>query len=402
MFSFGKGVFLVAALVCTRAKASILDHRAMGDDVVSTSPEMDPNHNPPMSTLTTAPFSSILPSTYLGSPSPDLPTTDSSIAGHPYSVYEEIESLDLDSLGLHLSNLRFLQVGSDLEDQDPDFGTSTSSVEGAQGNPDRQSSLTALEACMKKGKEHWDLLQHNLQVAGPSRNLFAKAAVFLAYYETKGPYWLGAPDELHKNLTQRGLGLHELYQTWTVYARKFPFGAEASMKDVPYETVYNPSQGVMIVNYAYKAFDGQRKLFHSDILYQTLLQKVIARNELTKKVASRRRFSVRKLTTIIRHNVNNVKTTAIILLAYQERLGLSEDMALFDETWRKWTPDGEFGDYFWALCDTDNIRGVVHMLNDYRVELGRKTIKEIMTRNGDQTDIWITLEDYKPRPTPKL
>ncbi|MCJ1246738.1 hypothetical protein MMC30_003947 [Trapelia coarctata] len=73
---------------------------------------------------------------------------------------------------------------------------------------------------------------------------------------------------------------------------------------------------------------------------------------------------------VVRHNIMNTDTQAIIQKAYKDiKLGITED----PHVWEKGT------NAFYALLGTVNGKGVVRMLTDYSNSLGRKTIGSIFT-----------------------
>lgn len=69
------------------------------------------------------------------------------------------------------------------------------------------------------------------------------------------------------------------------------------------------------------------------------------------------------------------------------------DKVAGEGVWRSWTMQGEGGGegngFFVAMLGTDNVRGVVWLLGDHAVEMGRKEVVGIWTRwEGVHPDVW--------------
>ena len=385
---------LVVTLAQVRATpaARLLPRGSEGEELSLNWQEAAPDHLPNLPAIPNKP----LP-TFSDLPSPVFQTPRSSLANPP----PDLNFGDDNSRGLTLEELRFL--ASEFDGEYNTYHPSLSSVVNAQSkvkteNPDREFG-----DFVTKGKLNWDRLQNNLRGSSTPSDLSTRRQTFKDYYFAKGPLWdnFGA-DDLHSELLRQGLGAGDLYQGWMVDSLTTKFGSPTTRLQPPYGAIYNPSQGVIIVLHAIKQDDEQKKLYHSDVLYQTLAQKVIPRNELRQDQASPKSFSAKKLSTILHRQVINIDTEWVISSAYYQFLGFDPDTQILDNVWRSWTPEGPSKSGFMALCGTDNVKGAVHMLNDYRAELGWKTIKEIRTWRRDLTHIWITLEDSRPGKTARL
>ena len=429
-----RAMLLVATLVAVRATPmlSLLNHRALGD-IIEPGPVWNNIPFPPDSPRTSV--STNLTTCSLDVSRPRLPASDSPLATRADSFDAEDEHLLPDSPDF--SAPEYVSTGyrqayhvthnSDSESSGSGSGGSESgtsdSMEPVESYGERESeegserNKLLFERLKLKGESYWSRLQHNLGRAGPLPNTVEKQEIFSKFYKAEGPVWEGVPMGLAYVLQNHGLGSRNLYQTWRVRSRVLGSDdtsatsatsqsgdapARPATQSLPFETIYNPLQGVMIVTLAFKRHDTHKELFHSDILFQTLLQKVVASNQLREGQLCPVPFDVKKLSSVIQHDIVNEETNAVILLAYYEFLWIGKYAAKRDTHWRRWTPDGPFRDAFFALCGTDNVKTVIHMLNDYRGELGRKSIKEIVTRNGLETDIWIVLEDSLPLISAKL
>ena len=252
------------------------------------------------------------------------------------------------------------------------------------------------DACLGKGRKNWNNLQSLLRSTSPPPSRDAARKNFNEYYLAIGPEWTKAPRKLKGALALAGVTDERLLQSWEVDSRKERNSDASATIIPPYETIYVPSKGVLIVDMALKEQDMQQKLFHSDILFLTLEQRVIPANMLRSNMLSPTRFQVRKLSVVIHNYVVNFITKRTILHAYAKYLGLTEHQVKSDGIWRQWSPDGPYPEAFLALCGTDNVKGTLYMLKDYRSELGRKTIRDIWTRGDSEPDIWINLMDWKP------
>ena len=423
-----RAMLLVATLVAVRATpmVSLHDHRALGDSIES-GPVWNNIPSHPDSPWTSV--STNLTTISLDVSRPRLPASDSPLAtrADPFDTEDDNSlpsSPDFSAVEYGSTDYRpayYVTHNSDSESgasrSDGSEADTSDSMEAVESYGDKKSEVGSEKNVMQferfklKGESYWSRLQHNLGRAGPLRDNVETQETFSKFYKAEGPVWEGVPMGLYHTLQTHGLGSRNLYQTWKVKSRALESddtsatsqsGVASATQYPPYETIYNPLQGVMIVTMAFKKYDTHKELFHSDILFQTLLQEVVVSNQLRQGQASPAPFDVKTLSIVIQHDVVNEETNAVILLAYSEFLWIGEYAAKRDTHWRRWRPDGPFRDAFFALCGTDNVKAVVHMLNDYRAELGRKTIKEILTRKGLETDIWIVLEDLPPLISAKL
>ena len=395
MSRFKRALVLLAALASVRATptATGLNLRFSGDGVVpmwqDTSLDDLPSSSAPqlLSHVSVPPHRS--PPSTSGSSRPS--------SQNLYNLWDatadELELFDgnfLDKIeGEHGSNYGFPPSDDTTESDD-------SLMLGAGYSPAR------FKKYFIKGTAYWNRLQENLQSANAAPDVSDKAKHFKEYYEAAGPAWYKLSTRLADRLIVEGYGSNDLYQTWSVCSRQYIDGPPFTGLGWPYIMTLNPSEGVVIVQQAFKAKDMQKKLFHSDILYQTFAQTVSTNNQIREGAAAAKPFDVKDLSVIIHNHVINDATQDVVLHAYQKFLNIHSTDAWEDDNWRRWTPDGPEREAFLALCGTDNVKGVVNMLNDYRVELGRKTIKDIWTMSTPLMDIEIRLEDYRPPPRAKL
>ena len=384
-----RGLLILATLVFVQAtpRNAILSHRVLGQTA-------GPDWQAPIRNNTQASWNSSITAPLHTSPKTSLASL-SRRGNFQTTPLNAANRDDFSAESEYLRESRSTAEDAALREQADNFLHFIESVGQIESHAAQVKIKTIIEDITRKGMGYWDRLQLSLQGGLRRSYLEERRWRFTEYYKTSGPDWNGVPYTLRDELNVHGLGFQGLYQTWDVTTKTSDVDLISGVGlEVPYSTAYNPSQGVMIVKTAFKSFDDVQKLYHSDILYQTLAQRVIPKNQLRQNQLSGTRFQPQKLKTIIRHHIVNPGTLAVILMAYSEVFRMDPDAALQDTTWRTWTLGDPSEKWFYALCGTDNVKGVLHLLTDYVVELNWKTIKEIRTRNGLVTDIWITLENY--------
>ncbi|KAL9605737.1 MAG: hypothetical protein Q9179_001084 [Wetmoreana sp. 5 TL-2023] len=193
-----------------------------------------------------------------------------------------------------------------------------------------------------------------------------------------------APDPFHPKFVGQDLLNHgfdpRLVTMWQTIPRLSPNGQldprRGPAGSAPYENGFDTRNGVIVATYNYRYLDRQKQLPWSELIYWTWRS----------AQAHQHGGLISNLRTVVRQNIANEVTWAVLDTLYRNR-GLFDD----DPTWIKWTM-GEQGHTFEALLGTDNVKGVVWLLNDHAAEMKKKTIKEIWTRwaHGG-LDIWIEI-----------
>ncbi|KAI4188779.1 MAG: hypothetical protein L6R41_001925 [Letrouitia leprolyta] len=132
-----------------------------------------------------------------------------------------------------------------------------------------------------------------------------------------------------------------------------------------YDNSFDTKNGLIVAHWNYNHADHQRRLQWSEITYQTW-----------KFVQKKNGGSISNLRAVIRHQAANPGTLTTLRVLFKNRL-LHPNAG--DETWYDWTEENQHY-FFFALLGTDNVKGVLWLLNDHTVEIGRKEVTKVWVR----------------------
>ncbi|KAL8637935.1 MAG: hypothetical protein Q9226_009057 [Calogaya cf. arnoldii] len=169
----------------------------------------------------------------------------------------------------------------------------------------------------------------------------------------------------------------EYLDTWTTMD-KVPREDEDAAP--PYKNSFNTRDGLLIAEENFRIDDmAPKRLPWSELMYHTWTEAA--------SYAGVKGGPISNLKTVLRQSIVNTETQAILTLMYarQRNPGLRPHVH-YD--WFQW--DDITHAAFWdALMATDNVKGVVFLLKDHSVEIGRKIITDVWTRwDGAYPDIW--------------
>lgn len=142
--------------------------------------------------------------------------------------------------------------------------------------------------------------------------------------------------------------------------------------------MFDTKNGILIADANFRAEDTQKALNWSELMYQTW-----ALANVTRGVGG----PISNLRSIVRSEVVNEGTKAAFEVAYQNNLLRPGGDG--PEDWREWN-EATHGSFFLDMLATDNIKGVVWLLNDHAAEMGRKEITSIYSRwtRGNSLNLW--------------
>ncbi|KAL8690072.1 MAG: hypothetical protein Q9218_004400 [Villophora microphyllina] len=252
---------------------------------------------------------------------------------------------------------------------------STAAPKGDGPNDDAPCKTYA--DCGPIGLRHWNTLQATIMQENPQDGRDGDY-LFPSWYAvqlSRIPYFAGPI--LQMDL--RGHGFDpKLLDPWETTARVKLYGAPD-----PYAAAYHhgfDTKNGLIVAYSNdRSLDTQKKLNYGEILYHTW-----------KTLQTRQKGSpISTLKTIIRQGVTTPETLNVLHTLYTGR-----QLPMDQQMWYQWTElDQEY--YFWALLGTDNVLGVLELLNGHANEIGKKEITEIWTRwaRPANPDIWIEVRE---------
>ncbi|KAI4269894.1 MAG: hypothetical protein L6R38_007298 [Xanthoria sp. 2 TBL-2021] len=240
--------------------------------------------------------------------------------------------------------------------------------------------------CAINGEDSWQKLQTTLQNPASTDNWPDGHQLYNDYYTLDTAPYTAVDNSIAQDLLNHGFSAMDSGKyTEATVSSEHPIDPISG--PVAFQNLFNTEEGVIIANYNYNRFDLYRKLHWSEIIYQTYL-------ELVKRQPGQ---SVTNLRAIVRHNLANDHTLRVLWTGYDARKIPIKNYPL----WVKWTEAEQ--KYLWqGLLGTDNVRGVVWLLNDHAQALGKKTIMEIWTRIGlpreeqsaGPVDIWIGIGPY--------
>ncbi|KAI4251763.1 MAG: hypothetical protein LQ352_004675 [Teloschistes flavicans] len=249
------------------------------------------------------------------------------------------------------------------------------------------------ETCSTKGHAYWKTLQATL-ANSDSRDRTDGLSLFNAYYKASFDYTSPADPDLHQDLLNHGIEADQL-DRWTTYDKKSSTSAMGHFF-APYENIFDTYRGAIIAEANYRDWDAAKKLPWSELMYITYqFASRYADNENLHPLQDDDEpphppgGPIANLKHVIQHIVVNAGTKTILRNAYESnKYPVGADKVNDEGVWRQWTMKGSAG-FFTAMLGTDNVKGVVWLLNDHAVEMGRKEVVEIWTRwDGEHPDIW--------------
>ncbi|KAI4284866.1 MAG: hypothetical protein L6R38_001131 [Xanthoria sp. 2 TBL-2021] len=219
--------------------------------------------------------------------------------------------------------------------------------------------------CSSKGFILWNTLHTTLfkdQITDRNdRSLFQK------HYISEFSHFDLPDKKFHLPLRNRGIEIVKM-DYWAIYPKNPDTQENERPDDPPYLNMFDTKNGILIADANFRAEDTQKALNWSELMYQTW-----ALANVTRGVGG----PISNLRSIVRSEVVNEGTKAAFEVAYQNNLLRPGGDG--PEDWREWN-EATHGSFFLDMLATDNIKGVVWLLNDHAAEMGRKEITSIYSR----------------------
>ncbi|KAL8998258.1 MAG: hypothetical protein Q9169_002662 [Polycauliona sp. 2 TL-2023] len=208
---------------------------------------------------------------------------------------------------------------------------------------------------------------------------------FQTYYDPDyaGKYRIAQDDpEIEQAMLDRDMDIADM-GIWAVNA----FDPVRQYRSIllAYYNAFNTRAGIIVAKANYRSNDRTAKvnqLQWSEIVYQTWKEAAAQEAEEQKPHGP-----ISNLRAVIRSNVVNSGTQKVMTAAYKSNNWEPEK----DTDWRTWTKVSA-PSFFYGLLGTTNIKGVIWLLRDHAVEIGRKDISAIYTLWLEENlNIWIEI-----------
>ncbi|KAL8689287.1 MAG: hypothetical protein Q9218_005008 [Villophora microphyllina] len=252
---------------------------------------------------------------------------------------------------------------------------------------DRQSDddvCNSYEDCGSSGLKYWNILHTTLQQSSP-RDRSDGAAIFLETYGVTVSDLGFDMANIASELTSHGFD-PKLLTNWATTSID-PKTRLDNAQYQPYINDFDTKNGLIIAQSNYREFDRSKTLPWSELIYYTW--QIIQSQQNGSPISN--------LRTVVRKQVCNPGTLDVLRAIYKSQ---QLTTGAGDNKWYKWTEADQMYS-FYGLLGTDNVKGVVWLLNDHAAAIGKKEITEIWTRWGGQSpDIWIEIapaQDYGQR-----
>ncbi|KAI4246200.1 MAG: hypothetical protein LQ352_006442, partial [Teloschistes flavicans] len=149
-------------------------------------------------------------------------------------------------------------------------------------------------------------------------------------------------------------------------------------KATAYYNTFATHAGVLIAENNWRASDTQKKLPWSEIVYQTWRLAAAHADTLNADDDVHPPGApIAGLRSVVRHSVVNAGTKAVVSAAYAANEWAAGGDG--EDEWREWT-EASTPAFFYGLLGTDNVKGVLWLLKDHAVEMGRKEVTKVWTR----------------------
>ncbi|KAL9626258.1 MAG: hypothetical protein Q9204_007449 [Flavoplaca sp. TL-2023a] len=238
--------------------------------------------------------------------------------------------------------------------------------------------------CGPDGLKYWNTLHTTLSQANPVENFPNGKPIFDQYYGVAPSESPNPIKRIRQDLIDHGFDL-SLLTGWSTMSKNQQTGGLETDPVPAYDNDFDTRNGLLVASANYREWDSQRQLPWSELMFQTwpIVQ------------AAQGGGPISNLKVVIRKEVENQGTQEVLKAMYRNRRGPDGQVLTMnkgDPTWYQWTEE-QHAFFFHALIGTDNVKGVVWLLNDHPNAMGKKEIKDIWTRWTERDpDIWINLQ----------
>lgn len=239
---------------------------------------------------------------------------------------------------------------------------------------------TSFDACRNDGYKVWNILQTTL-TDPQAKDKTEGNKIFPQSYVVQPSEIQFSYVGLERDLTEHGFNVTELSDWETTSIN--PITHEPD-DPAAYDNSFDTKRGLIVAHWNYNIADHQRRLPWSEIIYQTW------------KFAQQMTDggSISNLRAVIRHQAANPGTLTTLRILFKNRK-LRPNAG--DGTWYEWN-ETEHDVFFFALVGTDNVKGILWLLNDHSAEIGKKEVTRVWVRwPGLFPDIWIDIAPASPK-----
>ncbi|KAL8991018.1 MAG: hypothetical protein Q9169_007967 [Polycauliona sp. 2 TL-2023] len=247
----------------------------------------------------------------------------------------------------------------------------------------------AYNTCSEKGLAYWNKLQTTLYQAQQGQIIDRDdSAVFAKHYRTEYYDSSSVELDLQQPLKNRDVDPMTEMDTWRVSGFDTILGRKD--KDPAYYNIFDTHNGFIIADSNRRAGDSQQKLQWSELMYQTWVVASQKATQLTSALPGHQPGGpISNLRGVVQHFIVNKGTQQVLAAAYKAN-GWEPGYDGEDQ-WREFREEnaGRKNFFFYGILGTDNVKGIVWLLNDHANEFGRKDISAIHVRwHMGNPDIW--------------
>lgn len=231
--------------------------------------------------------------------------------------------------------------------------------------------------CSTDGLKYWNILHTTLSQPNPVENFPNGRAIFDQYYGAAPSEQPNPMKRIRQDLVNHGFDI-SLLTGWSTMSKNQQTGVLETDPMPAYDNDFDTRNGLLVASANFREWDSQRRLPWSELMFQTwpIVQ------------AAQGGGPISTLKVVIRKEVENQGTQEVLRTMYRAR-GLTMNQG--DPTWYPCNED-QHRYFFHALMGTDNVKGVVWLLNDHPNAMGKKEITDMWTRWTERDpDIWINL-----------
>ncbi|KAL8948292.1 MAG: hypothetical protein Q9222_005513 [Ikaeria aurantiellina] len=258
------------------------------------------------------------------------------------------------------------------------FPTSSDSDDDDQHMGDKQSDdavCSSYAECGSKGLQYWNTLHTTLSMANPVDRTDGpeKFQEFYAVTASETPWGMS---RIQQDVISHGFD-PKLLTGWDTVS-KHPDTGQLDSQNPAYQNDFDTRNGLLVASANFREWDSQRQLPWSELMFQTW--QVVQH--------AQQGGSISNLRAVVRKEVEGQGAQEVLKTLYTSR-GLTMNQG--DGTWYQWSEEVQ-PYFFYALLATDNVKGVVWLLNDHPNALGKKEITDIWTRwEKRDPDMWINI-----------
>ena len=248
---------------------------------------------------------------------------------------------------------------------------------------DEEPGCADYSGCGSDGINYWNTLQTTL-LNPQAVDRSTPPSLFEDHYIADVVPRLTVDADLRQSLRNRDMDISHI-DLWQVSSNNSI--TKQRDPEPAYNNLFDTDHGFLIAEGNWRAKDSQRKLQWSEAIYQTWKLAEKRANELAVQgKGSPPGGPISNLQSVVRHSITNQGTQSVTRAAYAANDWIPGSDG--PEEWRRFTEtDKQF--FFFALIGTENVKGLLWLLRDHAVEIGRKEPATIWTRwCSSKPDIW--------------